>query len=166
MPLRSDWSSERCPIARSLDVLGDPWVLLVLRQAFSGVRRFDRFRAELGIADNVLSDRLTRLVGAGLLRRTPYLDHRRTRYEYVLTDAGADTFPILTALAQWGERQRPHTDPEVRMDVVHRCCGRQTNTADVCSQCGGRLTAETTSWRRTWRTPTEQELVGASPRTH
>ena len=55
MPLRSDWSSERCPIARSLEVLGDPWVLLVLRQAFSGVRRFDQLRSELKIADNVLS---------------------------------------------------------------------------------------------------------------
>ena len=62
MPLRSDWSSERCPIARSLEVLGDPWVLLVLRQAFSGVRRFDQLRSELKIADNVLSSRLARLV--------------------------------------------------------------------------------------------------------
>ncbi len=120
MPLRSDWSSERCPIARSLEVLGDPWVLLVLRQAFSGVRRFDQLRSELKIADNVLSSRLTRLVDAGLLRRVPYQDHQRTRYEYVLTDAGADTFPVITALAQWGERQRPHPDPDVRMDVVHR----------------------------------------------
>ena len=62
MPLRSDWSGEQCPIARSLEILGDPWVLLVLRQAFSGVRRFDQLRSELKIADNVLSTRLARLV--------------------------------------------------------------------------------------------------------
>ena len=85
-----------------------------------------------------------------------------TRYEYVLTDAGADTFPVITALAQWGERQRPHPDPGVRMDVVHRACGQQTSTADVCSHCGAPLTAESTSWRKTWRTPDELELVGAS----
>jgi DNA-binding HxlR family transcriptional regulator len=161
VPLRSDWSEDRCPIARSLEVLGDPWVLLVLRQAFSGVRRFDRLRTELGIADNVLSNRLAKLVDAGLLRRVAYRDHQRTRYEYVLTDAGADTFPVITALAQWGERQRPHPDPGVRMDVIHRSCGERTQTADVCSQCGERLTVESTSWRKTWRAPDELELTGA-----
>src|SRR4051812_29920806 len=108
MPLRSDWSEARCPIARSLEVLGDPWSLLVLRQAFSGVRRFDDFRDQLGVADAVLSRRLSALVDAGLLDKVAYRDGRRSRHEYVLTDAGADTFPVLTALAQWGERQRRH----------------------------------------------------------
>jgi DNA-binding HxlR family transcriptional regulator len=84
MALRSDWSNENCPIARSLEVLGDPWVMLVLRQAFSGVRRFEQFREQLGVADNVLSKRLSTLVDAGLLRRVPYQDQRRTRHEYVL----------------------------------------------------------------------------------
>ncbi len=142
-------------------MLGDPWTVLVLRQAFSGVRRFDRFRTELGIADNVLSARLSGLVDAGLLRRVPYLDDRRTRHEYVLTDAGADTLPVITALAQWGERHRPHPDPGVRMDIVHRSCDHESLTADLCSHCGEPLTAETTSWRKTWRTPSEVELIGA-----
>jgi DNA-binding HxlR family transcriptional regulator len=128
MPLRSNWTNEKCPIARSLEVLGDPWVILVLRQAFSGVRRFDEFRDQLGAADNVLSKRLATLVDAGLLRRVPYQDRRRTRSEYVLTDAGADTLPVITALAQWGERRRPHTDPDVRMDIIHRTCGRRSTT--------------------------------------
>jgi DNA-binding HxlR family transcriptional regulator len=161
MPLRWDWTAEYCPIARSLQVLGDPWTVLVLREAFSGVRRFDRFRTELGIADNVLSARLSGLVDAGLLRRVPYLDDRRTRHEYVLTDAGADTLPVITALAQWGERHRPHPDPGVRMDIVHRSCDHESLTADLCSHCGEPLTAETTSWRKTWRTPSEVELIGA-----
>ena len=100
--------------------------LLVLRQAFSGVRRYEQFRSELGIADNVLSNRLGRLVTADLLRREPYQDHQRIRYEYVLTDAGADTLPIITALAQWGERHRPHPDAGVRMDIVHRGCGHRS----------------------------------------
>jgi DNA-binding HxlR family transcriptional regulator len=162
MPLRSDWTSQKCPIARSLEVLGDPWVLLVLRQAFSGVRRFDHFREQLGVADNVLSKRLATLVDAGLLRRVPYHDRRRTRSEYVLTEAGADTLPVINALAQWGERQRPHTDPGVRMDIIHRTCGRQSTTADLCSQCGARLTVDNTSWRKTWRTPQDLELTGAA----
>lgn len=162
MPLRSDWTTEYCPIARSLEVLGDPWVVLVLRQAFSGVRRYEQLRSELGIADNVLSNRLGRLVDADLLRREPYRDHQRVRYEYVLTDAGADTLPIITALAQWGERHRPHPDSGVRMDIVHRDCGHRSTTADLCSHCGDPLTAETTSWRRSWRTPAELELTGAA----
>ena len=162
MPLRSDWTSEKCPIARSLEVLGDPWVLLVLRQAFSGVRRFDEFRDQLGVADNVLSKRLATLVDAGLLRRVPYQDRRRTRGEYVLTDAGADTLPVITALAQWGERQRPHADPGVRMDIIHRRCGRRSTTAEICSHCGARLSVDTTSWRKTWRTPQDLALTGAA----
>jgi DNA-binding HxlR family transcriptional regulator len=95
MPLRSDWTGESCPIARSLEVLGDPWVMLVLRQAFSGVRRFEQLRDQLGVAENVLSKRLSTMVDAGLLRRVPYQDRRRIRHEYVLTEAGADTFPIV-----------------------------------------------------------------------
>lgn len=162
MPLRSDWTGERCPIARSLEVLGDPWVLLVLRQSFSGVRRFEQFRDQLGVADNVLSKRLASLVEAGLLNRRPYQDGRRTRQEYVLTEAGADTFPIITALAHWGEQHRPHTDPTVRMDTIHRSCAHRSDTADICSHCGERLTAGTTSWRKTWRQPHDLELTGAA----
>ena len=162
MPLRSDWTGERCPIARSLEVLGDPWVLLVLRQAFSGVRRFEQFREQLGVADNVLSKRLASLVDAGLLERRPYRDGRRTRQEYVFTEAGADTFPIITALAQWGELHRPHADRSIRMDIVHRSCGHRSDTADICSHCGERLTAETTSWRKSWRQPHDLELTGAA----
>ncbi len=161
MPLRSDWTDERCPIARSLEVLGDPWTLLVLRQAFLGVRRFDQFRGQLGVADNVLSKRLGALVDAGLLRRVPYHDDKRTRSEYVLTGAGADTLPIITALAQWGERHRPHSDPGTRMEVIHRPCGHPSATADLCSHCGERLTADTTSWRRTWK-PGDLDLSGAA----
>lgn len=162
MPLRSDWTGEACPIARSLEVLGDPWVLLVLRQAFSGARRFEQFREQMGVAENVLSKRLGLLVDAGLLRREPYHDRHRTRHEYVLTETGADTFPVITALAQWGERQRPHADPEVRMDVIHRPCAHPTTTADFCSHCGGRLTVETTTWRKSWRVPHDLELSGAA----
>jgi DNA-binding HxlR family transcriptional regulator len=107
MPLRSDWSAATCPIARSLDVVGDPWLLLVLRESFKGVTRFEQFRSVLGIADNVLSRRLAQMVEAGLLRRSAYHAGNRVQHEYVLTPAGADLLPVLCALAHWGERHRP-----------------------------------------------------------
>jgi len=107
VPLRSDWSEATCPIARSLDVVGDPWVLLV---------------------------------------RTPYVDQRRTRHEYLLTDAGRDLLPVVQALALWGERHRPRSAG--RLEVVHEGCGATSQSADTCIDCGTRLTPDTVSWRR------------------
>lgn len=160
MPLRSDWSDDRCPIARSLDVIGDPWILLIIRQALSGVRRFEQFRADLGIADNVLSRRLQALVDVGLLERSAYRDGR-IRYEYVLTAAGADLLPTINALVLWGEKHRPHTDPEVSMQIVHAECGAVTSTPDTCSGCGRPMAAEQVSWRKSWRT-TDLALTGGT----
>ncbi len=118
MPLRSDWSAASCPIARSLDVVGDPWVLLVLRESFRGVTRFEQFRSALGIADNVLSRRLRQMVEAGLLRRSPYHAGNRVQHEYVLTDAGSDLLPVLHALGRWGEEHRPHPGRSARLPPV------------------------------------------------
>jgi DNA-binding HxlR family transcriptional regulator len=145
VPLRSDWSEAPCPIARSLDVVGDPWVLLVLREAFRGSTRFEEFRSGLGVADNVLSRRLGQMVDAGLLARAPYLSGNRTRHEYLLTEAGADLLPVVHALAQWGERHRAR--PSGRMEVVHEGCGAVTTSADTCSACGAPLTSACVSWR-------------------
>ncbi len=161
MPLRSDWSSERCPIARSLDVVGDPWVMLIIRQALSGIRRFEQFRTELGIADNVLSRRLQAMVEAGLLTRSPYRDGNRTREEYLLTDAGADLLPVLNALVLWGEKYRPHADVDVSMQIVHAACGAVTTTPDNCSGCGEPMAAGSVEWRKSWR-PDESFPVGVS----
>lgn len=145
MPLRSDWSEAVCPIARSLDVVGDPWVVLVLREALTGATRFEQFRATLGVADNVLSRRLAAMVDAGLLTRSPYVAGNRTQHEYLLTDAGTDLLPIVHALAQWGERHRPARTG--RLDVVHEVCGQATESADTCTSCGERLTTSTVAWR-------------------
>jgi DNA-binding HxlR family transcriptional regulator len=141
--------------------------MLVLRQAFSGVRRFEQFRDQLGVAENVLSKRLTTMVDAGLLRRVPYEDRRRTRHEYVLTEAGptpSRSSPRSRngASGQWGERHRPHADPGIRMDIVHRSCGHPSTTAEFCSHCNQRLIVEATSWRKSWRDPQDLKLTGAA----
>jgi DNA-binding HxlR family transcriptional regulator len=146
VPLRSDWSQATCPIARTLDVVGDPWVLLVLREAVTGATRFEQFRSSLGCADNVLSRRLAAMVEDGLLVRAPYDAGNRTREEYLLTDEGRDLLPVLHALVLWGERHRPADTG--RLVVVHDGCGEPTESADTCSTCGERLTSETVSWRR------------------
>ena len=107
----------------------------------------EQLRSALGVADNVLSRRLAAMVEAGLLTRAPYDAGNRTREEYLLTPAGTDLFPVLHALAQWGERHRPAADGR-RLDVVHEGCGEVTGSADTCTACGERLRAGTVSWRR------------------
>ncbi|KXU95982.1 HxlR family transcriptional regulator [Stenotrophomonas sp. DDT-1] len=94
-----------CPVARSADLLGDRWALLVIRDAFDGVSRFGDFQRSLGAARNILSDRLRRLVEAGILQLRPASDGS-VYQEYVLTAAGQELFPLLVALRQWGERHR------------------------------------------------------------
>jgi DNA-binding HxlR family transcriptional regulator len=148
MTVRTDWSGLACPIARALDVLGDPWGLLILREVFVGNRRFEGLKAELGIADTVLSNRLRTLVDAGLLLRVPYGGLVRPRVEYVIAEAGAETLPVLHALATWGRR---HTAPPVPgRTLLVECleCGHQTESADWCPTCAAPLTRESTGWRR------------------
>ena len=98
----------RCSIARSLEVLGDRWTLLVVREAFWGRTRFAEFRERLGVAPDVLTDRLTKLVDGGVFERRAYrAEGEREREEYVLTGEGRALMPVLAALAQWGDEFRP-----------------------------------------------------------
>ncbi len=150
MALRQDWSEHPCPIARSLDVLGDPWVVLILREAFTGTRRFDAFREHLAIADNILSKRLQLMVEAGLLTRVTYRGEQRTHSEYVLTEAGTETLPLLHSLALWGEKYTPAPQRSAHMAILHSTCGQVTTHSQTCSYCGQAMTAQTTQWRRTW----------------
>ena len=136
-----------CPIARAAETVGDRWVLLILRHATLGVTRFDQFRTELGIADNILANRLARLVTAGLLVKRPYHDGRRTRHEYRLTEAGADLLPVLHALLDWGNR---HTEDTVPMRVLHRFCGNEMPPGDRCEHCGRRVDRAEIAWLRPW----------------
>ncbi len=102
-PEALDWSIDNCTVQRALHVLGDRWSFVVLREVFNGIRRFDDMRTRTAIPRQVLTDRLTRLVDEGLLRREPYReDRQRQRHEYRLTAKGMDLYPVLVALNEWG----------------------------------------------------------------
>jgi DNA-binding HxlR family transcriptional regulator len=103
---RKSFEDMTCPIARGLERVGEWWSMLILRDAFRGLTRFDQFEASLGIAPNMLTRRLTGLVEAGLLERRLYSE-RPPRHEYLLTERGRDFRPVLTELYEWGERHYP-----------------------------------------------------------
>jgi len=139
-------------MARGLDILGDPWGVLVLREVFFGNGRFDAMKARLGAADSVLTRRLAALVDAGMLVRRPYDDGGRQRQEYVLTVKGEDALPVLNAVVIWAEKHLPAPSEQAHMFVVHSGCGQRTSSADSCTACGERLTADNTSWHSLTRT--------------
>lgn len=126
---------ERCSVASTLAVIGDRWTMLVLREAFTRTRRFDEFQRNLGIARNVLSDRLNRLVDEGILERRAYQEGPE-RYEYRLTEKGLDLWPILMSLLKWGDR---HAVEQPARLIVHRGCGGQLTARLRCDRCGDDL---------------------------
>lgn len=139
MALRENFEEHDCSVARTLGVVGERWTLLVVREAFYGARRFDEFRANLGIARNILSDRLRGLVEAGILTREPYQQHPE-RFEYRLTDKGHDLYPALIALMRWGDKHMADDDgPPLVLE--HKECGRETFPVLACSACGEAITA-------------------------
>ncbi|MGJ3192040.1 winged helix-turn-helix transcriptional regulator [Paenarthrobacter sp. FR1] len=107
-PTDMDWTDPECPVARAADLVGDKWILLIIRDSLDGKRRFSEFEKSLGVAKNILSDRLRLLVDRGVLTRTP--NDRGTRSEYQLTRAGLDLFTLILSLRQWGERNAFGTD--------------------------------------------------------
>ena len=123
-----------CSVARTLEIMGDRWSILVLREAFWGTRRFEAFQRHLGIARNILTDRLNKLVEGGILERRQYSD-RPPRSEYRLTAAGRDLWPILITLMQWGDEHLPEPDGE-RPSITHTACGHADGFTLSCNHCG------------------------------
>lgn len=125
-----------------MDLLGDWWTPLVLREAFYGVRRFDEFQQSLGIARNTLTDRLRRLVDEGLMEKQPY-QTQPVRHDYVLTEMGRDFFGVLLAMNAWGDRWL--ADEQGPPIVFHHDrCGHRGRPAVVCDDCGEPMTADDT----------------------
>ncbi len=125
--------SENDSITAALDVIGDRWSLLVLRGVFRGLHRFGELRDDLGIASNLLTTRLRRLVDHDILEKVQYLE-RPARFEYRLTQAGRDLSPVLVSLMQWGDQHRnAGRQPIV---LAHQSCGTPVHNVTQCTTCG------------------------------
>lgn len=124
-----------CPVARALAVVGDRWTVLILRELFLGVRRFEEFQAQTGMSSHLLSTRLKRLEGDGIVARHRYSD-RPPRHEYRLTDKGLDLYPLLLSLKSWGEKWGGFkAEDEPALVITHRQCGHETGLKLICPSC-------------------------------
>lgn len=132
-----DLDRENCSLARALSVVGDRWTLLVLREAFLRVRRFEDFQERLGIARRVLTERLRHLVEEGVLKKVAY-QQRPERFEYRLTEKGLGLYPVLLGLVHWGDA---HYAGRKGPPMLHKhlTCGRDFRAVAICSECGEAL---------------------------
>ena len=131
---------EPCSLARTVAVIGDRWTLLILRECFLRVRRFEAFQSSLQITRHLLSERLKKLVRFGILRRVPYSEAPK-RYEYILTQRGLDLYPVIMAMVHWGDS---HMADERGRPLLHehKSCGKMCDPVMVCSECGEALHAK------------------------
>ncbi|MEU4196972.1 helix-turn-helix domain-containing protein [Kribbella sp. NPDC026611] len=131
---QTSFSSMQCSIARSLELIGDWWTPLIIRDLYYGISRFDDLVEDLSISRNLLAARLTHLVKHGIVYRRPYSEHR-ARHEYLLTESGRDLMPVLIALMAWGDRwATPEGGPPVLLE--HRPCGHRSTPVVSCDACG------------------------------
>lgn len=137
--LRRDYPALDCSVAKALEVIGERWSLLIVRSVMHGNRRFGEMQESLGIARNVLSARLQRLVDEEILERRAYQESP-PRYEYFLTQKGLDLWPALIALLNWGDRYSPDPDGPRRL-IVHKECGGTVSERGICESCGKVLAA-------------------------
>ncbi len=135
---RKSFADMHCSVAQCLEVVGEWWSMLILRDVFFGVSRFDAFQDRLGISRNVLNQRLNKLVESGILTKKPYSQHP-PRYDYRLTEKGRDLWPVLESMRQWGDRHAAPDGPPVLMR--HTNCGQISTAVMTCSSCGEPLEA-------------------------
>jgi DNA-binding HxlR family transcriptional regulator len=134
--LHRTYEGQICSAARALEAIGERWTLLILRDAFLGVRRFDDFQRDLGVSRGILSARLQWLCDEGILERRSY-QQRPERFEYRLTQKGRDLWPVMMALMKWGDRyEAEHGPPRL---VLHRNCGGEVTDHLTCAKCGSEL---------------------------
>jgi DNA-binding HxlR family transcriptional regulator len=136
---RTDFRAMPCSIARTLAVVGEAWTPLILRDIVFGLTRFDEIQRDLGVATNILTDRLATLVDADLVTREPY-QQRPLRHRYQLTEKGTDLLPVLLAMIRWGDKWATDAaGPPVT--IMHHGCGQPTEPTMTCSRCGEPLRA-------------------------
>ena len=130
----------RCSLARSLAVIGDRWTLVILRDCFRGLSRFEQFQEQLGISRTIVTDRLATLVAEQVLEKVVYQE-RPLRHEYRLTQKGKDLYPVMMAIRQWGDVYcAGNAGPPNRFQ--HLDCGHTFDAVCTCSECGGEITAD------------------------
>ena len=134
---KADLDSMASSVAQSLGVIGDWWTILIIRDGLLGLTRFDEFHNHLGIARNILSARMKRLVEHGIMEKKLYSD-RPARYDYLLTDKGADLLSVVLAMRQWSDRWIV-PDGGGPFRVTHALCGGTPNVAAVCARCGSEV---------------------------
>ena len=134
--LQRGYPEQVCSIARSLEIVGERWTLLILRDAVLGVERFEEFQQSLGIASNVLTNRLKLLCDEGVLVRSPD-EQRPGRPKYSLTDKGRELAPVLIMLMKWGDRHYPAPGGPPRL-TLHAGCGGEVRDSFRCERCGER----------------------------
>lgn len=140
-----DLAGQPCSVARSLAVIGDRWTLLILRDCFMGVRRFEAFQARLGISRTIVTDRLGKLVQEQVLDRIAYQDNP-PRYEYRLTPKGRDLYPVIMAIVHWGDVHYAGADGPPILHR-HKTCGCDFAPVMTCSECGEPVAARDAQWR-------------------
>ncbi|MER5570622.1 helix-turn-helix domain-containing protein [Streptomyces goshikiensis] len=138
--LRHTYEGQDCNLARTLEVVGERWTLLIVRSGLLGIKRFDGFLDNLDIARNVLTNRLARLVDHGIMERVPYQD-RPVRYEYRLTPAGRDLTRSVVALMQWGDRHL-HLEQGPPRRAEHIGCDGSVHVELHCGHCGRQVHGE------------------------
>ena len=138
------YEGQNCSVAKSLELIGERWTMLVVREVFLGNRRFDEMAARLDIARNVLTNRLQRLVEEGVLEKVRYQE-RPERFEYRLTEKGIDLWPVMVSLIQFGDRYYAPEGPP--LILMHKDCGGTVDSHRICSVCGERLSARAVTAR-------------------
>ncbi len=136
----ADIGNQPCSIARTLSVIGDTWSMMIIRNAFLGIRRFDDFQKNLGVTRHILTDRLNTLVHEQILYKAPYTETQK-RFEYRLTQKGLDLYPIIMGLVQWGDTYMDQ-GLGAPLEFVHQNCGHKFHPVMVCSECGEPLSAK------------------------
>ena len=138
-----------CSVARALDILGDRWTFLILREAFFGVRHYDQFLSNLGIATNILSNRLKRLVENGIMEKNrDSTDSRRIKYR--LTEKGRDLYPVTLAFMQWGDRWLADEKGPPLL-LYHKQCGHRLTPVMCCDHCGESIDAKDVTFEERWK---------------
>ncbi len=139
---KSDLAAKTCTLARAVEIVGDGWTLMILREMFLGIRRFDDFQRQTGASPASVSSRLRKMEEAGLIRREAYSEHP-PRYEYRLTDMGKALWPAIIALKTWGDDwvDGPVDGRATPVEIIHKSCGHVVAPQMTCPDCGEAMTA-------------------------